>query len=354
MEATVINFANDYSYTAAPEIMKALAEPLPQALPSYGADTISENARSLIREAIRKPHATAYFLAGGTQTNALALDTLLPRYSSVIAADTGHIATYEAGAIEFTGHKIETLPGHEGKISADQVTEYMRRFTTSGLRNHMPQPGLVYISYPTELGTLYTAAELRAMAEVCHSNDLLLYLDGARMAYGLASPHSDVSLPIIAECCDAFCIGGTKCGAMFGEALVFSHSSTVPDNFATSMRQHGALLAKGWLVAQQFTTLLENDLRLYMEFGRHGVEYAAKVQAVLGRHGIDVAITRQTNQVFAQVSTALKQHMARSLAFTDWGWIGDITGVIRLVTGRASAEADIEGLERSLTDFTEL
>ncbi|MCI1984257.1 MAG: aminotransferase class V-fold PLP-dependent enzyme [Bifidobacteriaceae bacterium] len=346
----MINFANDYSYTAAPEILKVMLSPThkEQARPSYGVDDVSETARDLIRHAIRQPEATIRFLAGGTQANALALDTMLPRYSSIIAPDTGHIATYEAGAIEFTGRKIQTLPNHNGTISAHQVEEYMEEFRASSLRGHMPQPGMVYISYPSELGTLYTAAELRALSQVCHDNDLLLYLDGARMAYGLAATSNDINLPLIAECCDAFCIGGTKCGAMFGEALVFSRPSTTPDHFGTSMRQHGALLAKGWLIGRQFAALFENDCHLYLHYGRLGVQRAQELQRTMKRHGAKVAVSTQTNQVFVSVSDDTKRRLAQNVTFTDWGQLNDVTNVVRFVTCWANTDADIEGLEQAL------
>ena len=356
----MINFANDYSYTAAPEIMKALATPISQALPSYGLDAISDEARSLIRTATAAPDAAIRFLSGGTQANALALDTMLPRYCGIIAASTAHIANHEAGAIEFTGHKVLTLPSHStytnhsahanhsGKISATELAAYLEEFHAGSNREYMVQPGAVYVTYPTELGTLYTAAELREISDVCKANDLLMYLDSARMAYGLASPHTDVTLPLIAELCDAFCIGGTKCGAMFGEALVFPNPAKMPAHFDTSMRQHGALMAKGWLVAQQFRTLFENSGQLYLHYGQLGDDFAQQVTHVITKHGLKLSEPVQTNQVFVTVSNALKRQLAGSVAFADWKRADGDNSVIRFVTSWANSRDDIAGLDRAL------
>jgi threonine aldolase len=357
--------------------MKALATPstpstLPtsptsptQALPSYGLDAISDEARSLIRTATAAPNAAIRFLSGGTQTNALALDTMLPRYCGIIAASTAHIANHEAGAIEFTGHKVLTLPSYSthtnnsthandsGKISATELAAYLGEFHAGSNREYMVQPGAVYVTYPTELGTLYTAAELREIATICKANDLLMYLDGARMAYGLASPHTDVTLPLIAELCDAFCIGGTKCGAMFGEALVFPDPAKMPAHFDTSMRQHGALMAKGWLVAQQFRALFDNGGQLYRHYGLLGDKLAQKLERAITRHGLKPSEPVQTNQVFATVSNAMKQQLAGSVAFADWRRAEGDNSVIRFVTSWANSSDDIAGLDRALEQIAQ-
>lgn len=367
----MINFSNDYSYTAAPEILQALTQlpqPPHQPLPSYGRDAVSEQARETIRAAVHQPDAAVYFLAGGTQANALALDTLLPSYAGVIAADTAHIAVHEAGAIEFTGHKVITLPSRnsndshdshdsnnspDGKISPAELSAWLADFHADSNHDIMAQPAMVYLTFPTELGTLYTAAEFREIADICHKNDLLLYVDGARMAYGLASEHTDIDLALIAELATAFCIGGTKCGAMFGEALVFPHAAQAPAQFQASMRQHGALLAKGWLVAQQFQTLFAEQAQLYLRYGRAGNRWAQEVLEILMKHGercgIELATPVQANQVFVTVTNNFKERLAHNVAFADWRRAGADKSVIRFVTGWATADADIAGLDNALT-----
>lgn len=361
----MINFSNDYSYTAAPEILQAMANPPCQPLPSYGRDAVSEQARETIRAAAQQPNAAVYFFAGGTQTNALALDVLLPSYAGVIAADTAHIAVHEAGAIEFTGHKIITLPSHDshsnhssnhvnhnGKIDATELTEWLADFHANSNRDIMVQPAMVYLTFPTELGTLYSAAEFLNIARICRENNLLLYVDGARMAYGLASQQTDIDLPLLAQHADAFCIGGTKCGAMFGEALVFPDPAQVPPQFQASIRQHGALLAKGWLVGQQFQALFAEHAHLYRSCGEKGCERAQEVLKVLEKHqsscGMELVTPVQTNQVFVRVSDAMKRRLARTIAFADWRRAGEGSSVIRFVTSWVTTDADIAGLESAL------
>lgn len=357
----MINFSNDYSYTAAPEILQALTQlpqPPHQPLPSYGRDAVSEQTRETIRAAAQKPNAAVYFFAGGTQTNALALDVLLPSYAGVIAADTAHIAVHEAGAIEFTGHKIITLPSHDshsnhnGKIDAAELTEWLADFHANSNRDIMVQPAMVSLTFPTELGTLYSAAEFLNIARICRENDLLLYVDGARMAYGLASQQTDIDLPLIAQHADAFCIGGTKCGAMFGEALVFPDPAQVPPQFQASIRQHGALLAKGWLVGQQFQALFAKHAHLYRSYGEKGCERAQEVLKVLEKHqsscGMELVTPVQTNQVFVRVGDAMKGRLALAIAFADWRRAGEGFSVIRFVTSWATTDADIAGLDSAL------
>lgn len=357
----MINFSNDYSYTAAPEILQVMSNPPRQPLPSYGRDAVSEQARETIRAAAQQPDAAVYFFAGGTQTNALALDILLPSYAGVIAADTAHIAVHEAGAIEFTGHKIIALPSHDshsnhsnhnGKIDPTELSEWLVDFHANSNRDIMVQPGMVYLTFPTELGTLYSAAEFLDIARICRENNLLLYVDGARMAYGLASEQTDIDLPLLAQHADAFCIGGTKCGAMFGEALVFPNPAQVPPQFQASIRQHGALLAKGWLVGQQFQALFAEQAHLYRSYGEKGCERAQEVLKVLEKHrsscGMELVTPMQTNQVFVRVSDEMKGRLARTVAFSDWRRAGEGSSVVRFVTSWATTDADIAGLDSAL------
>lgn len=224
-------FLSDYTEGAHPRILERLGETNRISQPGYGEDCFCAAAREKIRAACERPEADVYFLVGGTQANAVAISSLLRRWEGVIAADTGHIGVHEAGAIEFTGHKVISLPGTDGKLSAETVREYCRRFYADETHDHMPFPGMVYISLPTELGTLYSKAELTALYAVCGEYDLKLYLDGARLGYGLMSPACDLTLPDLCDLCDVFYIGGTKVGALCGEALVFPGAtcrSTLP------------------------------------------------------------------------------------------------------------------------------
>ena len=241
--AAQLAFASDYMEGAHPAILKKLAETNLIKSAGYGLDEYSETAREKIRKACNAPEAEVHYLVGGTQTNATVIGALLASYQGVIAAETGHVSSHEAGAIEAGGHKVLTIPQTDGKISAEKVEEVLNTFKEDGNRDHMVMPGMVYISQPTEYGTLYNRQELEALSKVCRSNGIPLYLDGARLAYALACSANDVTLEDIAACCDAFYIGETKCGALFGEAVVFPKPGLIP-HFFTIIKQRGALLAK--------------------------------------------------------------------------------------------------------------
>ena len=230
----MVSFESDYIAGAHPEVLKALMDTNLEQLPGYGTDKYSESAKEKIRAACECPDADVEFLVGGTQTNAVVISTLLKDYEGVIAADTGHVSTHEAGAIEHSGHKVLALPHVNGKLEAQTVKEWVERFYADGNHEHMVFPGMVYISHPTEYGTLYSKAELEELSAVCRRYDMQLYLDGARLAYGLASKQTDVTLPDIAKLCDVFYIGGTKCGALCGEAVVFTKNNK-PHHFALLM-----------------------------------------------------------------------------------------------------------------------
>ena len=257
----MLSFVNDYSEGAHEKILERLVETNRESLSGYGTDKYSDSAKEKIRKACNCPEADIYFLVGGTQTNQTVIDALLNQYEGVVAAETGHVNVHEAGAIEFTGHKVLTVPQHDGKICAKELKDYIATFYGDANHEHMVFPGMTYISHPTELGTLYTKKELQDISEVCKEYNIPLYLDGARMGYGLVSEGTDVTLADIANYCDAFYIGGTKVGALCGEAVVFPKKA--PAHFLTIVKQHGALLAKGRLTALQFDTLFTDDL--YME-----------------------------------------------------------------------------------------
>ena len=255
----MFSFENDYVEGAHEAILKRLWETNYEKLSGYGSDPYCQSAREKIKAACQCPDAEVYFLVGGTQTNATVIDSLLQPYEGVVAAVSGHVSTHESGAIEYTGHKVLTLPEHQGKIDAGELEKLLSAFWSDANHEHMVFPGMVYISHPTEFGTLYSQAELRAISSVCRQYDIPLYMDGARLGYGLMSRETDVTLPMVAEYCDAFYIGGTKVGALCGEAVVFSRWKA-PKYFLTRMKQHGALLAKGRVLGIQFDTLFTDDL----------------------------------------------------------------------------------------------
>ena len=241
----MITFENDYSCGAHPAVLQRLIETNLVPQPGYGFDAFSESAREKIRAACGCPGAGVYFLSGGTQTNAVVLASILKPWEGVIAAQTGHIHVHEAGAPEALGAKVLALPEHEGKLDPEEVRALASALLKDENVEHMVYPGAVYISHPTEWGTLYTRAELTALAAVCRDFGMGLYLDGARLAYGLMARETDVDLPLIASVCDAFYIGGTKCGALCGEAVVFPRQT--PAHFVNFIKKHGALMAKGRL-----------------------------------------------------------------------------------------------------------
>jgi len=294
--------ASDYTAGAHPALLRALNRTNLLHTPGYGTDYFSEQARRRIRRAVGNPRADIYFLVGGTQTNALSLRALLKPHQGVLAAESGHISVHEAGAVELGGHKILALPARDGKISGRDVLDYCRRFYEDETYPHMVCPGGIYISQPTELGTLYSLAELKALRAAADEFGLFLYVDGARLAYGLACPENDVSLKDLGALCDAFYIGGTKCGALFGEALVLKNNKLCPA-MLTLIKQQGAMLAKGRLSGVQFGRLFYRDL--YGEIGRKGMEMAALLKEGLKKKGYDFYLNSPTNQIFITVTDAV-------------------------------------------------
>ena len=290
-----LSFASDYMEGAHPLILQRLAETNLLKSAGYGLDVFSETAREKIRSACGTPEADIFFLSGGTQTNAVMIDALLRPWQGVISAQSGHISVHEAGAVESGGHKVLALPHHNGKLSAEDIRNCLEAWLQDANRDHMVMPGMVYLSHPTEYGTLYSLAELREISEVCRTYRIPLYLDGARLAYALACPENDISLPDLGALCDAFYIGGTKCGTLFGEALVIPKHGAVPHLF-TMIKQHGALLAKGRITALQFDVLFTDNL--YQDIGRSAIEAAGRIREALVRKGYELAIPSPTNQIF--------------------------------------------------------
>ncbi len=267
----MLSFECDYTEGAHEEILKRLAQTNMEQVSGYGCDKYCDAAKEKIRTLCNCPEADIYFLVGGTQTNQTVIDSMLLQYEGVVAADTGHVNSHEAGAIEFTGHKVLTIPQKEGKIESEQLLNYLQTFYADDSHDHMVFPGMVYISHPTEYGTLYTKKELEEISAVCRRYHMPLYLDGARLGYGLMSKNTDVTLQDIAQYCDVFYIGGTKVGALCGEAVVFTKNNT-PKHFMTIVKQHGALLAKGRLLGIQFDTLFTNAL--YFKISAHAIVMA--------------------------------------------------------------------------------
>ena len=341
----MLSFENDYSCTATPEIIERISEIAQNQYPGYGNDSICESAKAKIREACACPDAQIFFLVGGTQTNQTIIDSITPQYAGVIAASTGHVNVHEAGAIEFTGHKVLTLPHHDGKIDATELDEYCATFYADGNYTHMVFPGCVYISQATEYGTLYTLAELEAIRKVCTKYDMPLFIDGARLGYALTATGNDVTLEDIARIADVFYIGGTKVGAMFGEAVVFTHGN-MPKNFVTLVKQHGALLAKGWLLGVQFDTLFTD--RLYDELGRHAIAMADELRRILREAGCTFFRESPTNQQFVVLDNAQVEALAERVRFSTWEKLGDGRTVIRLVTSWSTTPDDLAALKAAL------
>lgn len=341
----MLSFENDYSCTATPEIIERISEIAQNQYPGYGNDSICESAKAKIREACACPDAQIFFLVGGTQTNQTIIDSITPQYAGVIAASTGHVNVHEAGAIEFTGHKVLTLPHHDGKIDATELDEYCATFYADGNYTHMVFPGCVYISQATEYGTLYTLAELETIRKVCTKYDMPLFIDGARLGYALTATGNDVTLEDIARIADVFYIGGTKVGAMFGEAVVFTHGN-MPKNFVTLVKQHGALLAKGWLLGVQFDTLFTDDL--YGEVGRTAAAAADELRRILREAGCTFFRESPTNQQFVVLENAQVEALAERIRFSTWEKLGDGRTVIRLVTSWSTTPDDLAALEAAL------
>lgn len=341
----MISFENDYNAGAHPRVLAQLTATNLEKLTGYGNDQYCERAAEKIKEACSCPEADVHFLVGGTQTNAVVIDALLASYEGVVAADTGHISAHEAGAVEYTGHKVLTIPQKDGKIAAADLAAFVRDFYDDQNHEHMVFPGMVYISHPTEFGTLYTKAELEALAAVCRQYTLPLFLDGARLGYGLMSPETDVTLADIATLCDVFYIGGTKVGALCGEAVVFTKNNT-PKHFTTVVKQHGALLAKGRLLGVQFDALFTEEL--YFEIGRHALEMAGKLKAVLRAKGYEFYIDSPTNQQFIVMEDSKLSALRKQIAFSFWEKIDEKHTAVRFVTSWATEPSDIAALEQWL------
>lgn len=343
----MISFTCDYTQGAHPRILERLVATNFQQEPGYGEDVFTASAREKIKAACGCPGADVYLLTGGTQTNSTVIATMLRDYQGVVAAQTGHIAVHEAGAVEYTGHKVLTLPQQEGKLSAQDLKAYLEGFYADGSYDHMVFPGMVYISFPTEYGTLYSKAELKAIKAVCETYKLPLFVDGARLGYGLMSPACDITLQELAGLCDVFTIGGTKVGALCGEAVVFP-AGNAPEHFFTMVKQHGALLAKGRLLGIQFDTLFTDGL--YFQIARNAIDRAMELKALFVSRGYDLFLDSPTNQQFILLTEAAAKALDGQVAYEVWERCPDGRAVVRFATSWATTPEQIDALAALLPD----
>jgi threonine aldolase len=341
----MISFECDYNNGAHPKVLENLIKYNEVRTTPYGFDEFSERAKERIREACGMPDAQIFFLTGGTQTNATAIDSMLYQYEGVICVETGHINVHEAGAVEFTEHKIITLPGNLGKMDAKVLDKYLDDFMHDGNNAHAVFPGLVYITFPTELGTLYTAHELNDIYQVCKRYDIPLYIDGARLGYGLMAEDNDITLPYLARHCDVFYIGGTKLGAWCGEAVVFTNRQA-HKHFFSIQKQHGAVIAKGALIGLQFEALFTDNL--YFNLARHANEMAMRMKRLFQQKGFEFYLDSPTNQQFIILPDALVEKLSQQVEFTHWGQTSGHRTICRFVTSWATTEEELQELEKIL------
>ena len=337
----MLSFESDYTEGAHEAILRRLAETNLEQWPGYGGDFYSERAAEKIRQACGCPQAQVFFLVGGTQANLVVIDALLQSYEGVVAAKTGHVSVHEAGAIEYTGHKVLELAQKEGKICGEDLQKFLESFWQDESHEHMVFPGMVYISHPTEYGTLYTKEELVRLSEICRRFHIPLYLDGARLGYGLAGQGTDVTLPLIAQACDVFYIGGTKVGALCGEAVVFTKNNK-PRHFLTTVKQHGALLAKGRLLGLQFDTLFTGGL--YFEVSRHAIAMAQRLKEGFQKRGYTFYLESPTNQQFVVLENQEMERLKKKVRFGFWEKLDESHTVVRFATSWATKPEDVDTL----------
>lgn len=337
----MIYFQCDYEEGCHPAILKRLNETNLEQTVGYSMDPYCASAREKIKKAVGRPDADVHFLVGGTQTNMTVIAAALKPWQGAICADTGHIACHETGAVEATGHKVLALSSEDGKITAAQIEETVKKHYEDGSREHIVQPGMVYISFPTESGTLYSKQELTDIYAVCKAHDMPLFIDGARLGYGLQSPACDVTLPELANLCDVFYIGGTKAGLLCGEAVVFT-GKCMPKHFLTRVKQHGALLAKGRLLGVQFDALFTDDL--YLAIGKNAIETAAVLKEGLKKKGYQFFIDSPTNQQFVVLENSRMEELKKDVQFGFWEKADDSHTVVRFATSWATRMEDVQKL----------
>ena len=336
----MIRFNNDYNHGAFESVLKELAATNGTSYAGYGEDEWCAKAESVIKKLVSNEDALIKFVPGATQANLVVISAALSPVQSVIAADTGHINCHEAASIENTGHKILELPNTDGKIDARQIAACAAAYYDGGTPEYLTEPKMVYLSFPTEKGTLYSKRELREISEVCKRYGMYLFVDGARMGYGLGSERNDLTLRDFAELCDVFYIGGTKCGALFGEALVITEAS-LKYRFKAHMKQNGAVLAKGWLMGLQFAVMLQNGE--YFERTKRADELAMQIKTEFERKGVPFWVDSFTNQQFVILSDSQKEALAKGYYFEEEGTVPQGT-VVRFCTSWATTQAEVDAL----------
>lgn len=343
----MIYFNSDYTAGAHPKVLERLVETNLEHTVGYGNDHYTAQAKSLIRREIGCDDAEVMFLVGGTQTNATAIDGILARHEGVLAAESGHIAVHESGAIEASGHKVLTLPHYDGKVKTEDVQRFIEEFYADETYPHMVAPGMLYISQPTEYGTVYSLKELESLSAVCHKHDIPLYIDGARMGYALASEGADFTLKDIARLADVFYIGGTKLGTLFGEALVVTNR-TLLKNLFPLVKQHGALLAKGRLSGVQFEAMFSDGL--YYDIGCHAVALSLRIREAFRAKGYEVVIESPTNQQFFRLPNEVIDTLRKEASFDYWGARGETHSIVRFVTSWSTTKEDVDRLVEILNE----
>ena len=335
----MIRFECDYTTGAHPKILEALVSTNGESTPGYGVDVHCERARVMLRALCEAPEAGVHFLVGGTQTNATVISAALRPHQGVLCAQTGHINVHETGAIEAGGHKVLTLPGEDGKITAAQISQFCQAHYTDTAHEHIVQPGMVYLSQPTELGTVYTLAELEEISRVCRRYRLSLFVDGARLPCALAA--SDVTLPDLARLCDAFYLGGTKAGLLFGEALVIS-SPSLNREFRYLIKQHGGMLAKGRLLGVQFEAFLSDGL--FLDIGKQEVAQAMRLRQAFSSKGWPLFVDSATNQQFPVLPNEAVAALKGSYSFETWAKVDGEHTAVRFCTSWSTTDADVDTL----------
>lgn len=339
----MVSFESDYIEGALPEILDALVKTNMEQLSGYGADEYTQSAKEKIKKACNCPKAQVAFITGGTQTNQLVISTMLKQYEGVVAPQTGHVSSHEAGAIEYTGSKVITIPGHNGKMDAVELKQYLSDFYSDGNHEHMVFPGMVYISFPTEYGTIYSKKELSDIYKVTQEYKLPLFVDGARLGYGLASKQCDMTLPEFASLCDIFYIGGTKVGALCGEAIVYTKGN-MPEHFENLTKKHGALLAKGRLNGIQFDTLFTANL--YFKAAEHAIEMAELVKNAFKSKGYKFLLDSPTNQQFIILENSKMQELSKKVKFCFWEKVDENHTAVRFATSWATKKENVELLQK--------
>jgi len=341
----MLSFESDYTEGAHESIIRRLAETNYEQTPGYGLDHYSDSAKAKIRETFGIPGADVFLLVGGTQTNSTVIASMLRDYEGVIAVKTGHIGVHESGAVEYTGHKVLTLPDHAGKMDAGELEDYLEAFYADGTYEHMVIPGMVYISFPTEFGTIYSKAELEALHSVCRKYSIPLFIDGARLGYGLMSEACDVGIKELPGLCDVFYAGGTKVGALFGEAVIFP-AGNAPAHFFTTIKQHGALMAKGRMLGLQFDTLFTDGL--YFEIARHADKMASLLRGIFLDKGYELYIDSPTNQQFFIMTRERAKELHSKVRFEDWCPVDKDRIAVRFVTSWATKEENVQTLRDTI------